>query len=89
MASGFGDEIQAVKVEILEVIDLLVINKADMPGASKLRFNLGREAAQSDRVLETEFCEFINAKRVLVLLTHPGCVSDDQYFVRPTAIEKF
>ena len=53
LAPGFGDEIQAMKAGILEVVDLLVINKADMPGASKLRFDLGRETAQSDRVLET------------------------------------
>ena len=53
LAPGFGDEIQAMKAGILEVVDLLVINKADMPGAGKLRFDLGREAAQSDRVLET------------------------------------
>ncbi|MCW5213482.1 methylmalonyl Co-A mutase-associated GTPase MeaB, partial [Desulfobulbus sp. TB] len=53
LAPGFGDEIQAMKAGILEVVDLLVINKADMPGAQKLFFDLGREAAQSDRVLET------------------------------------
>lgn len=57
LAPGFGDEIQAMKAGILEVVDLLVINKADMPGASKLRFDLGREAAQSDRVLETTAAE--------------------------------
>lgn len=53
LAPGFGDEIQAMKAGILEVVDLLVINKADMPGASKLRFDLGRETARSDRVVET------------------------------------
>ncbi|MCI5149428.1 MAG: methylmalonyl Co-A mutase-associated GTPase MeaB, partial [Candidatus Electrothrix sp. MAN1_4] len=53
LAPGFGDEIQAMKAGILEVVDLLVINKADMPGARKLLFDLGREAAGSDRVLET------------------------------------
>ncbi|MCI5218741.1 MAG: methylmalonyl Co-A mutase-associated GTPase MeaB [Candidatus Electrothrix sp. LOE2] len=57
LAPGFGDEIQAMKAGILEVVDLLVINKADMPGASKLRFDLGREAAQSDRVLATVAAE--------------------------------
>ncbi|WP_339136606.1 MAG: methylmalonyl Co-A mutase-associated GTPase MeaB [Candidatus Electrothrix sp. GW3-4] len=57
LAPGFGDEIQAMKAGILEVVDLLVINKADMPGASKLRFDLGREAAESDRVLETVAAE--------------------------------
>ncbi|XCN73498.1 MAG: methylmalonyl Co-A mutase-associated GTPase MeaB [Candidatus Electrothrix aestuarii] len=57
LAPGFGDEIQAMKAGILEVVDLLVINKADMPGASKLKFDLGREAAESDRVLETVAAE--------------------------------
>ncbi|MCI5142257.1 MAG: hypothetical protein D3909_11180 [Candidatus Electrothrix sp. ATG1] len=53
LAPGFGDDIQAMKAGILEVVDLLVINKADMPGARKLLLDLGREAAGSDRVLET------------------------------------
>jgi LAO/AO transport system kinase len=53
LAPGFGDDIQAMKAGILEVVDLLVINKADMPGARKLLLDLGKEAAGSDRVLET------------------------------------
>ena len=53
LAPGFGDDIQAMKAGILEVVDLLVINKADMAGARKLLMDLGREAAGSDRVLET------------------------------------
>jgi LAO/AO transport system kinase len=53
LAPGFGDDIQAMKAGILEVVDLLVINKADMPGARKLLLDLGRETASSDRVLET------------------------------------
>jgi LAO/AO transport system kinase len=32
-APGFGDEIQAIKAGILEIADILVINKADLPGA--------------------------------------------------------
>jgi LAO/AO transport system kinase len=31
---GFGDEIQAIKAGILEIADVLVINKADRPGAA-------------------------------------------------------
>ena len=31
-APGFGDEIQAIKAGILEIADILVINKADHPG---------------------------------------------------------
>jgi len=34
-APGLGDEIQAIKAGILEIADLLVVNKADRPGADK------------------------------------------------------
>jgi len=46
-APGFGDEIQAIKAGILEIADILVINKADRPGvehtekALKLMLELG------------------------------------------------
>lgn len=36
LAPGFGDDIQAMKAGILEVADLIVVNKADLPGAQKL-----------------------------------------------------
>ena len=43
-APGFGDDIQAIKAGILEIADILVINKADLPGADSteraLRANL-------------------------------------------------
>jgi LAO/AO transport system kinase len=32
VAPGFGDEIQAIKAGILEIADILVLNKADQPG---------------------------------------------------------
>jgi GTPase len=35
MAPGFGDDIQAVKAGILEIADILVVNKADNPLAEK------------------------------------------------------
>ncbi len=53
LAPGFGDDIQAMKAGILEVVDLLVINKADQPGAQKLVHDLGRETVDSGRVLQT------------------------------------
>lgn len=52
LAPGFGDDIQAMKAGILEVVDLLVINKADMPGAQKLLLDLGGELRNSDRMLQ-------------------------------------
>jgi LAO/AO transport system kinase len=37
MAPGAGDEIQAMKAGILEAADIIVINKADQPGAESLK----------------------------------------------------
>ncbi|MDZ4671359.1 MAG: methylmalonyl Co-A mutase-associated GTPase MeaB [Phototrophicales bacterium] len=34
-APGLGDEVQAIKAGILEIADVLVVNKADRPGAQK------------------------------------------------------
>jgi LAO/AO transport system kinase len=34
-APGLGDEVQAIKAGILEVGDVLVVNKADLPGADR------------------------------------------------------
>jgi len=40
LAPGLGDEIQAMKAGLLEVVDLLVVNKADLPGAETLAMDL-------------------------------------------------
>src|SRR5882762_7833421 len=37
---GSGDEVQAMKAGVLEVADILVINKADQPGADKIEQEL-------------------------------------------------
>lgn len=34
-APGFGDEVQAIKAGILEIADVLVVNKVDRPGADR------------------------------------------------------
>ncbi|CAK8725425.1 AAA+ ATPase domain-containing protein [Candidatus Electrothrix laxa] len=84
LAPGFGDEIQAMKAGILEVVDLLVINKADMPGAGKLRFDLGREAAQSDRVLETVAAENQGIEELLdrILALETEFRASDEFILR-------
>ena len=46
-APGLGDDIQAMKAGLLELADLLVVNKADLPGASALALDL--EAAVRGR----------------------------------------
>lgn len=37
---GLGDEVQALKAGILEIADLLVVNKSDLPGADRTLFDL-------------------------------------------------
>ena len=39
-APGLGDDIQAIKAGILEIADILVINKADLPGADNTERSL-------------------------------------------------
>lgn len=40
VAPGLGDDIQAMKAGLLEVADLLVVNKADCPGAQALAMDM-------------------------------------------------
>lgn len=40
LTPGMGDEVQAIKAGILEIADLFVINKSDMPGADKTERDL-------------------------------------------------
>ncbi|MYG67374.1 MAG: methylmalonyl Co-A mutase-associated GTPase MeaB [Gammaproteobacteria bacterium] len=40
-APGLGDEVQALKAGILEIADVLVVNKADLPGAARTEQQLG------------------------------------------------
>jgi LAO/AO transport system kinase len=40
VAPGWGDEVQAGKAGLLEVADILVVNKADLPGAQAARRDL-------------------------------------------------
>ena len=61
LAPGFGDDIQAMKAGILEVADLLVVNKADQPGAGKLQLEMGTVLAEpkerEKRICATVACE--------------------------------
>jgi LAO/AO transport system kinase len=49
LAPGLGDEIQAMKAGLLEVADLLVVNKSDCPGAETLTLEM--ETVTRDRSL--------------------------------------
>ena len=40
LTPSMGDEIQAIKAGIMEIADLFVVNKSDLPGADELKTNL-------------------------------------------------
>jgi LAO/AO transport system kinase len=40
LVPGMGDEVQAIKAGIMEIADVFIINKADLPGADKLEREL-------------------------------------------------
>lgn len=69
LAPGFGDDIQAMKAGILEVMDLLVINKNDQPGAEKLALDLGTVFATAEdreiRLLKTVASEDLGLELLL------------------------
>lgn len=52
-APGLGDDVQAIKAGILEIADILVVNKADLPGAQnslmalRMALELGRVERQT------------------------------------------
>jgi LAO/AO transport system kinase len=52
-APGMGDDIQAIKAGILEIADILVVNKADRPGAENTEKAL-RSLLQSARIESTD-----------------------------------
>lgn len=49
LVPGMGDDVQAIKAGIMEIADVFVINKADLPGADKLRRELKSYLSLSHR----------------------------------------
>ena len=69
LAPGFGDDIQAMKAGILEVADLIVINKADKPDAEKMVFDLGAVFTGNDekhsRLMKTVARDNVGVRELL------------------------
>jgi LAO/AO transport system kinase len=68
-APGLGDEIQSIKAGILEIADILVVNKADRPGAD-----------QAQRILKA-MLDLANPSDALY--HHPRCTIPDAPFAVP------
>jgi len=68
LGPGYGDDIQLIKAGLLEVADLLVVNKCDLPEAGRLMKEVHVELA-GDRQVETVGVEAKSGKGVDELLT--------------------
>ncbi len=60
LVPGLGDDVQAIKAGIMEIADLFVINKADLPGAERLEAEIrgllslsGDSGPSAPRILRT------------------------------------
>lgn len=70
LAPGLGDDIQAMKAGLLEVADILIVNKADCPGAETLALDMesiAREGGGREK----------NAPRVCMTVASEGRGIDD------------
>ena len=76
-APGMGDDVQAIKAGILEIADILVINKADRPGAERTRRSL---KAMLELGHPTARTQLMDRQGHLIALT---TASDDEVWVPP------
>ena len=59
LAPGLGDDIQAMKAGLLEVADLLVVNKADRPGAEMLAMDMEAMIRNRKSTRDTPVCRTV------------------------------
>jgi LAO/AO transport system kinase len=64
-----GDEVQAIKAGLLEVADLVVVNKGDKPGAQRTASQLRAMLVAAPRVGSKEVSERPRPKQPEVLIT--------------------
>ncbi len=84
-APEMGDEVQAIKAGLLEVADLVVVNKGDRPGASRTASQLramlgGRRGQHGPPVLITTAATGAGVPELLTAIDHrraDGALSDD------------
>jgi LAO/AO transport system kinase len=73
-APGFGDDIQANKAGILEIADVLVVNKADLPGAENARrtLELALHIASPSTRMDSDLTEVVWTPPVLTTVATKG-----------------
>jgi LAO/AO transport system kinase len=67
LAPGSGDEVQTMKAGVMEIADVFVINKADLPGADKLEQEL-HDIAGDRPILRTVASEGYGITELLVAI---------------------
>jgi 5'-methylthioadenosine phosphorylase len=75
LVPGMGDDIQAIKAGIMEIADIFVINKSDLPGASRMESELHAEGFTCPvlRIVATEGKGILELAAALSTTTsHPG-----------------
>lgn len=82
---GWGDEVQAAKAGLLEVADVLVVNKADHPGARQTSFELEHmlSTSRTERgwrapVPQTVATEDVGTEELLTQIERHGAWSDGE-----------
>lgn len=82
LVPGLGDDVQAIKAGIMEVADVFVINKADLPGAERLE--------QEIRVMQSlaTTAERADAAPLRRIIATEGKGIDDLWTVIQSAFEK-
>jgi LAO/AO transport system kinase len=92
-APGLGDDVQALKAGLLEVADILVVNKADRPGASQttralqVTLEMGHSGADSEEwqppVLQTVALDGTGVEAVLDAAdSHRACLEQTGLMAR-------
>ena len=78
LAPGLGDDIQAMKAGLLEVADLLVVNKADCAGAETLAMDL-EAVTRKGLANPTQVCMTVatEGKGIAELLERISCVDNE------------
>lgn len=69
LVPGMGDDVQAIKAGILEIADIFVINKSDLPGAGRLERELSGEWHKP--IVQTVATEAKGIEDLKALLTGP------------------
>lgn len=78
LVPGQGDEVQALKAGVMEIADVYIVNKSDMPGADKLYQEIAAEVLDSRPILKTVASAGVGFEPVLQAI--------DEHFARPIAL---